>query len=64
MHGVLIAFEGLDQSGKQTQAERLRDRLVAAGRVVAGCAHDNHLSKKALERAGMYAPTRLLKVGY
>ena len=33
--GLLIAFEGLDQSGKQTQAERLRDRLVdAAGRHV------------------------------
>ncbi len=27
MTGHLIAFEGLDQSGKQTQAERLRDRL-------------------------------------
>lgn len=34
MHGLLIAFEGLDQSGKQTQAEMLRDRLVAAGRLV------------------------------
>src|SRR5436309_2148818 len=32
--GLLIAFEGLDQSGKQTQAERLRDRLTAAGRAV------------------------------
>lgn len=32
--GLLVAFEGLDQSGKQTQAERLRDRLVAAGRTV------------------------------
>ena len=32
--GLLIAFEGLDQSGKQTQAERLRDRLTAAGRTV------------------------------
>ncbi len=32
--GLLIAIEGLDQSGKQTQAERLRDRLTAAGRVV------------------------------
>jgi dTMP kinase len=29
--GRLIAFEGLDQSGKQTQAEALRDRLSAAG---------------------------------
>jgi dTMP kinase len=34
MRGLLIAFEGLDQSGKQTQAERLRDRLVQAGRRV------------------------------
>ena len=34
MRGLLIAFEGLDQSGKQTQAERLRDRVVAAGRLV------------------------------
>jgi dTMP kinase len=32
--GLLIAFEGLDQSGKQTQAERLRDRLVSSGRTV------------------------------
>jgi dTMP kinase len=30
--GLLIAFEGLDQSGKQTQAELLRDRVTAAGR--------------------------------
>jgi dTMP kinase len=29
---MLIAFEGLDQSGKQTQAELLRDRLRAEGR--------------------------------
>jgi dTMP kinase len=35
MRGLLIAFEGLDQSGKQTQAERLRDRLADAGRDVA-----------------------------
>src|ERR671937_356873 len=35
---MLIVFEGLDQSGKQTQAELLRDRLKQAGhkaRVVA-----------------------------
>jgi dTMP kinase len=31
MRGLLIAFEGLDQSGKQTQAELLRDRLIASG---------------------------------
>jgi dTMP kinase len=32
--GLLIAFEGLDQSGKQTQTELLRDRLIAASRDV------------------------------
>jgi dTMP kinase len=32
MPGFLIAFEGLDQSGKQTQAELLRDRLKEDGR--------------------------------
>src|ERR1700704_6671235 len=31
MQGHLIAFEGLDQSGKQTQAELLRDRLKQDG---------------------------------
>ena len=30
--GSLIAFEGLDQSGKQTQAGALHDALAAAGR--------------------------------
>jgi len=29
---MLIAFEGLDQSGKQTQAEMLRDHLKGKGR--------------------------------
>jgi len=32
MSGLLVAFEGLDQSGKQTQAELLRDRLKGDGR--------------------------------
>jgi len=31
MPGQIIAFEGLDQSGKQTQAELLRDRLREGG---------------------------------
>ena len=34
MRGLLVAFEGLDQSGKQTQAELLRDRFTAQQRVV------------------------------
>jgi dTMP kinase len=32
MTGFLVAFEGLDQSGKQTQAEALRDYLAEHGR--------------------------------
>ena len=32
MPGFLIAFEGLDQSGKQTQAEAVRDFVIARGR--------------------------------
>jgi dTMP kinase len=32
MAGLLIAFEGLDQSGKQTQAERLKVEIEARGR--------------------------------
>jgi dTMP kinase len=31
---MLIAFEGLDQSGKETQAQLLRERLREAGRKV------------------------------
>jgi dTMP kinase len=31
---VLIAFEGLDQSGKETQAQQLRERLRETGRKV------------------------------
>jgi dTMP kinase len=30
--GAMVVFEGLDQSGKQTQAEMLRDRLKQDGR--------------------------------
>ena len=32
--GLLVAFEGLDQSGKQTQAELLRERLISNSRTV------------------------------
>jgi dTMP kinase len=34
MRGLLVAFEGLDQSGKQTQAEILAERLAHDGRAV------------------------------
>lgn len=32
MSGMLIAFEGIDQSGKETQAQQLRERLRETGR--------------------------------
>lgn len=34
MAGMLIAFEGIDQSGKETQAHQLRERLRAIGHKV------------------------------
>lgn len=34
MAGMLVAFEGLDQSGKETQAQQLREALREAGRKV------------------------------
>jgi hypothetical protein len=43
----------------------LREECARQGlRAVAGCWHYNHRSKRTLERAGMYSPTRLLKVEY
>jgi len=33
-------------------------------RAVAGCWYYNHASKRTLERAGMYAPTRLLRIEF
>jgi dTMP kinase len=34
LDGAIVAFEGLDQSGKETQARRLEARLTAVGREV------------------------------
>ena len=62
MHGLLIAFEGLDQSGKQTQAERLRDRLVEAGRrvrLLSFPAYETHIGtdiERALRGERDYGP--------
>ncbi|MCX6546303.1 MAG: dTMP kinase [Acidobacteria bacterium] len=44
MTGLLIVFEGLDQSGKQTQARRLRERWEAAGRRVESIAFPDYTS--------------------
>jgi dTMP kinase len=60
--GLLIAFEGLDQSGKQTQAELLRDRLSAAGRDVKLLSFPDYGTpigeeiERALRGARNYAP--------
>ena len=61
-HGLLIAFEGLDQSGKQTQAELLRDRLIAARRAVTLLSFPDYGTpigeeiERALRGARNYAP--------
>jgi dTMP kinase len=60
--GVLIAFEGLDQSGKETQARRQRERLVAAGTQVLELAFPCYRTRiaqeiaSALAGASRYAP--------
>ena len=60
--GLLIAFEGLDQSGKQTQAELLRDRLIAGSRAVRLLSFPDYGTpigeeiERALRGARNYAP--------
>jgi dTMP kinase len=60
--GLLIAFEGLDQSGKQTQAELLRDRVSAGGRYVKLLSFPDYGTpigeeiERALRGARNYAP--------
>jgi dTMP kinase len=63
--GALIAFEGLDQSGKQTQAERLRDFAVSRGRECRLLAFPDYATavgreiSKALHGERDYAPDTL-----
>jgi dTMP kinase len=52
--GALIAFEGLDQSGKQTQAERLRVEVERRGRacvVLDFPSYETHIGREI--RAGL-----------
>lgn len=62
MTGLLIAFEGLDQSGKQTQAERLKARAEEGGRTAMLLdfpAYETHIGKEiqdALHGARDYPP--------
>lgn len=65
MTGALIAFEGLDQSGKETQARRVRTRLEAAGRHVVQLAFPcytttiAHEIAEALQGRRQYSPELL-----
>jgi RimJ/RimL family protein N-acetyltransferase len=62
----MFTIERFRQSGVGTVtitmliAECLRRSL----RPVAGCWYYNHRSRRTLQRAGMYSPTRLLKIDY
>jgi dTMP kinase len=62
MRGVLIAFEGLDQSGKQTQAEGIGQRLREAGRRVRALSFPDYATaiggeiERALRGERTYAP--------
>ena len=62
MTGLLIAFEGLDQSGKQTQTERLKADVEARGRTAVLLefpAYETHIGKEihdALHGARDYGP--------
>lgn len=47
--GRLIVFEGLDQSGKQTQAESLRDLVIARGRECLLLSFPDYATKIGLE---------------
>jgi dTMP kinase len=60
--GLLIAFEGLDQSGKQTQAERLKAEVEKRGRTCvlidfpAYATHIGHEIEEALHGGRDYGP--------
>jgi dTMP kinase len=55
---MLIAFEGLDQSGKETQARRLRERLQAEGRTVHGASFPDYDTPIGREIRGALAGDR------
>jgi GNAT superfamily N-acetyltransferase len=62
----MFAIERFRNAGVGTATiALLREECRRQGvRAIAGCWYYNHRSKRTLERAGMYAPTRLLKVEY
>ena len=62
MKGLLIVFEGLDQSGKQTQAERLKAEVERRGRtsiLLDFPSYETHIGREigaALQGARDYGP--------
>jgi GNAT superfamily N-acetyltransferase len=50
--------------GTATIARLIEECRRRGLRPVAGCAYANHPSKRTLERAGLYSPTRLLKIEF
>ena len=55
---MLIAFEGLDQSGKETQARRLAEHLAAEGRRVETLSFPDYETPSAGRSAGARAGDR------
>lgn len=51
-------------AGSATIAHLIAKNWSEGIRSVAGCWYYNHRSKRTLERAGMYSPTRLLRIEY
>lgn len=62
----MYTIERFRNAGAGTQTIKLLIRECRKQNIqpVAGCWYYNHLSKKTLERAGMYSQTRLLKIEY
>lgn len=62
----MFVIERFRQEGAGTATiALLREECRRRGvRPIAGCWYYNHRSKRTLERAGMYSPTRLLKVEF
>jgi dTMP kinase len=55
---MLIAFEGLDQSGKETQARRLRSRIEQSGQRVRAVSFPDYETPIGKELAAALAGTR------
>lgn len=63
--GMFVRVEARNQGAGTATIGLLIDEMLRRGlRPVAGCWYYNHASKRTLERAGLHAATRLLRIGY